>query len=44
MIMIYNNDMIKIINVHFIMYNLFEPMKIKSGDAWIHICIRKWRA
>ena len=32
------------INVHFIMYNLYEPMKIQWSDAWIHICIRQWQA
>ena len=31
------------INVHCIMYNLYEAMKIKWTDAWIHLCIRQWR-
>ena len=36
-----NHNAMFMINVHFIMYNLYEPMKIKWTDAWIHICIRQ---
>ena len=36
-----NHNAMLMINVHFIMYNLYEPMKIKWSDAWIHICIRQ---
>ena len=39
-----NHNAMLMINVHFIMYNLYEPMKIKWSDAWIHICIRQWQA
>ena len=37
-----NHNAMFMINVHFIMYNLYEPMKIKWSDAWIHKCIRLW--
>ena len=37
-----NHNAMFMINVHFIMYKLYEPMKIKWSDAWIHICIRQW--
>ena len=39
-----NHNAMFMINVHFMMYNLCEPMKIKWSDAWIHICIRQWWA
>ena len=38
-----DHNVMFMINVHFIMYNLYEPMKIKWSDAWIHMCIRQWR-
>ena len=35
-----------ICNVHdkctFYNVQLYEPMKIKLTDAWIHVCIRQW--
>ena len=39
-----NHNAMFMINVHFIMYNLYEPMKIKCTDAWIHICMHKTMA
>ena len=39
-----NHHAMFMMNVHCIMYNLYEPMKIKWSDAWIHTCIRQWWA